>query len=260
MISTHAPAGGATLRRCRRISMRSFLLTPLREGRRKSSPSAVFMVCISTHAPAGGATVPFLGEREPDADFYSRPCGRGDARRPLRTGTSATFLLTPLREGRQGADGLLHKDISTFLLTPLREGRPARSARLHGPSISTHAPAGGATRPRRRKRILQRSFLLTPLREGRPDAVLPCGEFELISTHAPAGGATHDVRFSEKAARFLLTPLREGRLCAKVKRDHDGIISTHAPAGGATIVMEMLMNGATISTHAPAGGATKIST
>ena len=217
--------------------MRSFLLTPLREGRRKSSPSAVFMVCISTHAPAGGATVPFLGEREPDADFYSRPCGRGDARRPLRTGTSATFLLTPLREGR-----------------------PARSARLHGPSISTHAPAGGATRPRRRKRILQRSFLLTPLREGRPDAVLPCGEFELISTHAPAGGATHDVRFSEKAARFLLTPLREGRLCAKVKRDHDGIISTHAPAGGATIVMEMLMNGATISTHAPAGGATKIST
>ena len=108
--------------------------------------------------------------------------------------------------------------------------------------------------------LIPRSFLLTPLREGRPDAVLPCGEFELISTHAPAGGATHDVRFSEKAARFLLTPLREGRLCAKVKRDHDGIISTHAPAGGATIVMEMLMNGATISTHAPAGGATKIST
>ena len=236
--------------------MRSFLLTPLREGRRKSSPSAVFMVCISTHAPAGGATVPFLGEREPDADFYSRPCGRGDARRPLRTGTSATFLLTPLREGRQGADGLLHKDISTFLLTPLREGRPARSARLHGPSISTHAPAGGATRPRRRKRILQRSFLLTPLREGRPDAVLPCGEFELISTHAPAGGATHDVRFSEKAARFLLTPLREGRLCAKVKRDHDGIISTHAPAGGATRCNRDDRGHGHISTHAPAGGAT----
>ena len=189
-----------------------FLLTPLREGRRKSSPSAVFMVCISTHAPAGGATVPFLGEREPDADFYSRPCGRGDARRPLRTGTSATFLLTPLREGRQGADGLLHKDISTFLLTPLREGRPARSARLHGPSISTHAPAGGATRPRRRKRILQRSFLLTPLREGRltmSDSLKklqdfysrPCGRGDpankreryrkMISTHAPAGGATN---------------------------------------------------------------------
>ena len=239
--------------------MIDFYSRPCGRGDFKALPKNLDEI-ISTHAPAGGATEILSVSRFHGLHFYSRPCGRGDARRPLRTGTSATFLLTPLREGRQGADGLLHKDISTFLLTPLREGRPARSARLHGPSISTHAPAGGATRPRRRKRILQRSFLLTPLREGRPDAVLPCGEFELISTHAPAGGATHDVRFSEKAARFLLTPLREGRLCAKVKRDHDGIISTHAPAGGATIVMEMLMNGATISTHAPAGGATKIST
>ena len=192
--------------------MRSFLLTPLREGRRKSSPSAVFMVCISTHAPAGGATVPFLGEREPDADFYSRPCGRGDARRPLRTGTSATFLLTPLREGRQGADGLLHKDISTFLLTPLREGRHSCRASSYrvcrnfysrpcgrGDNnsdllarrcrISTHAPAGGATR-----------------------AMYGVIKSEFISTHAPAGGATGDVDAAGGYAdRFLLTPLREGR-------------------------------------------------
>ena len=55
-ISTHAPAGGATGISGHALSGQKFLLTPLREGRQ---------------------AVPVrLSERE---DFYSRPCGRGDA-------------------------------------------------------------------------------------------------------------------------------------------------------------------------------------
>ncbi len=56
-ISTHAPAGGATVQAAYTIVTASrFLLTPLREGRhhhRRSGPSGR---PISTHAPAGGAT------------------------------------------------------------------------------------------------------------------------------------------------------------------------------------------------------------
>ena len=101
-----------------------FLLTPLREGRQK-----------------------FLHQLEAQCDFYSRPCGRGDRRLPEIMREMQRFLLTPLREGRPDASVISARYAVPFILTPLREGR------LHGlcdpahvPSISTHAPAGGATR------------------------------------------------------------------------------------------------------------------
>ena len=101
IISTHAPAGGAT----------------------DSGVTAQLVGNISTHAPAGGATIARLEKKSLPSDFYSRPCGRGD-------------------EGTMANNGA----ISKFLLTPLREGRRSVSATLDGKtSISTHAPAGGAT-------------------------------------------------------------------------------------------------------------------
>ena len=126
MISTHAPAGGATLaHRARKRRTRLFLLTPLREGRRRQ---------------AGGA--------EGGVNFYSRPCGRGDQRggawllpigyfysRPCGRGDTVPFSVTAFR--------------SPFLLTPLREGRPhANGIAAVCEVISTHAPAGGATETR----------------------------------------------------------------------------------------------------------------
>ena len=55
----------------------------------------------------------------------------------------------------------------TFLLTPLREGRPgAVGILLMDKAISTHAPAGGATQEAANFDGSQ-IFLLTPLREGR---------------------------------------------------------------------------------------------
>ena len=56
-----------------------FLLTPLREGRRKPVTLDAENGIISTHAPAGGAT----GET-----YHGKP-------------VFIKFLLTPLREGRR---------------------------------------------------------------------------------------------------------------------------------------------------------------
>ena len=103
------------------------------------------LAIISTHAPAGGATRVLFALYAFYYNFYSRPCGRGDS-----------FGCT------------VHLCAAIFLLTPLREGRPLPSPALRSVrTISTHAPAGGATRA--------------------GCSVLP---FRDISTHAPAGGAT----------------------------------------------------------------------
>ena len=81
------------------------------------------IVYISTHAPAGGATLPSSSFRTSRANFYSRPCGRGDLYACVIASTRSIFLLTPLREGRPDPDAGVE----------------------HLLSISTHAPAGGAT-------------------------------------------------------------------------------------------------------------------
>ena len=100
-------------------------------------------------------------------------------------------------------------------------------------SISTHAPAGGATR------IAEiyysgREFLLTPLREGRQ------------TVPAPAFGRQH----------FYSRPCGRGDKLVE-ERFIGHCISTHAPAGGATSVFQFNRRKIGISTHAPAGGATR---
>ena len=122
---------------------------------------------ISTHAPAGGATGIQAGGAEGGVNFYSRSCGRGD--------------LLQLR---------LWLRVTVFLLTPLREGRPL-SLLSPTPSvtISTHAPAGGATRRPGKGIPARQNFYSRPC--GRGDACLRYAVgIDKISTHAPAGGAT----------------------------------------------------------------------
>ena len=150
VISTHAPAGGATGNPGVIFTPHVFLLTPLREGRRSVSFRLIGPISISTHAPAGGATYVSawlrtfsrISTHAPAGgatvlahrtfriwqNFYSRPCGRGD-----------------------------EAELSNYIES------------LH--YISTHAPAGGATSSDS-KIVAKKIFLLTPLREGRP--VSPC--------------------------------------------------------------------------------------
>ena len=233
MISTHAPAGGATQpsrpirppafyfysRPCGRGDLRRdpddsstsrFLLTPLREGRPESRVS--------------------VGARR--HYFYSRPCGRGDGD-PVNVWAMFKFLLTPLREGRR-KESSASDMMFAFLLTPLREGRQRKRIwrQKHLGNFYSR-PCG---RGDRRMSLMQKSskqFLLTPLREGRRQGSfrhLFCSQISThapaggatsassaeitmygISTHAPAGGATESSRPAFCAPVFLLTPLREGR-------------------------------------------------
>ena len=101
----------------------SFLLTPLREGRRARRGRCCRKGKISTHAPAGGATRPSCLLVKRSGNFYSRPCGRGDRRHSFGVSAPRSFLLTPLREGRR-----FQRDGGAGVYV-----------------ISTHAPAGGAT-------------------------------------------------------------------------------------------------------------------
>ena len=102
---------------------RGFLLTPLREGRQTHTP----------HTATSG-------------NFYSRPCGRGDARDDAQREAHAHFYSRPCGRGDGRAAGEEAVDFR----------------------ISTHAPAGGATYFYQWQAAFNQLFLLTPLREGRP--------------------------------------------------------------------------------------------
>ena len=102
IISTHAPAGGATIiAECEEQGIQ-FLLTPLREGRRHDQ---TFELASSNFysRPCGRGDEPLCKPVHGMDDFYSRPCGRGDLRSEGRWCTVYGFLLTPLREGRLAA-------------------------------------------------------------------------------------------------------------------------------------------------------------
>ena len=124
------------------------------------------------------------------ADFYSRPCGRGDAEAMIAVHQGVKFLLTPLREGRLITSLILRYLQKEFLLTPLREGRRNKKIRhIKSRLISTHAPAGGAT---------LKHFL--PVKKVLYFYSRPCGRGDSTATRA-----------TQSPPRFLLTPLREGR-------------------------------------------------
>ena len=210
-ISTHAPAGGATRRRL---------------------PSGVHRL-ISTHAPAGGATTWRAALRTLPVYFYSRPCGRGDIPQLHPSTQHHAFLLTPLREGRLELD-VLALCLVDFYSRPCGRGDFSQSPVGPPGVISTHAPAGGATKPYFLINLIFSLFLLTPLREGRPAAgrdrkkngrdfySRPCGRgdrgrsksrrkgIDFYSRPCGRGDETIDA-LGQVKNEFLLTPLREGR-------------------------------------------------
>ncbi len=217
-ISTHAPAGGATIRW---------------NGR------ADYVGRISTHAPAGGAT-PRRTARDlpPDAISTHAPAGGATPPPAPLSRPQPPFLLTPLREGRRVSTWAMGKWSMHFYSRPCGRGDLPICQRHNLCRISTHAPAGGATAEDRVAGWASAHFYSRPCGRGdRSDAVLPCGEFELHFYSRPCGRGDH-------RRPPPLRPLMG--------------ISTHAPAGGATHSAIEAMTSTSISTHAPAGGATAI--
>ena len=167
-----------------------FLLTPLREGRHTAAAPVNPTSCISTHAPAGGATrgtsCPCLSL----CNFYSRPCGRGDARFAHRGRGDRTISTHAPAGGATKPYFLINLIFSLFLLTPLREGRPAagRDRKKNGRDFYSR-PCGRGDRGRSKSR-----------RKGIDFYSRPCGR----------GDETIDA-LGQVKNEFLLTPLREGR-------------------------------------------------
>ena len=104
-------------------------------------------IYISTHAPAGGATGCAMQNARVVAHFYSRPCGRGDVAAGIAANNMLNFYSRPCGRGDLSQFAAVCAPDFSFLLTPLREGRPMLNRFGDwAMQISTHAPAGGATR------------------------------------------------------------------------------------------------------------------
>ena len=125
-------------------------------------------------------------------------------------------------------------------------------------NISTHAPAGGATKQHPRQRLAVNISTHAPAGGATLFAQGVDGSWN-ISTHAPAGGATQLRNMQIPGSiNFYSRPCGRGdhiaQLALRLRRN----ISTHAPAGGATVVQCPCQRVTDkISTHAPAGGATR---
>ena len=136
LISTHAPAGGATRQRCSPLcSEPKFLLTPLREGRLIDFPLPVLV-----------------------AYFYSRPCGRGDQKGIRKSFFDfLSFLLTPLREGRPDAAfaRLISCCISTHAPAGGATGETARRSKAVGHFYSRPCGRGDCNFPQVRHEVLR---------------------------------------------------------------------------------------------------------
>ena len=125
-ISTHAPAGGATVRtEVAKMEVIAFLLTPLREGRQRRRRRP----------------------RDKRKHFYSRPCGRGDALdRVLKSDLILISTHAPAGGATQRKKSTKASRIHISTHAPAGGATAAPAAACHaGRRISTHAPAGGAT-------------------------------------------------------------------------------------------------------------------
>ncbi len=170
LISTHAPAGGATGTDATKVVPRRIYSRPCGRGRRTIGTKAVQAYAISTHAPAGGDPLQAHAASW-FRYFYSRPCGRGDdhIRQLVR---AEVFLLTPCGRGdanhcfvsapahhisthalRRGDTAVSESFaiMGIFYSRPCGRGDPNPLTQVNLVVISTHAPAGGATSERRKK-------------------------------------------------------------------------------------------------------------
>ena len=180
MISTHAPAGGATTTQTARRQNGAFLLTPLREGRlagcRRIRRSARFLLTPLRE----GRPFP-ITEAASSSYFYSRPCGRGDQCEGTPLFFATYFYSRPCGRGDGGRPE--SEKANAFISTHAPAGGATVVATfcchvLY--CISTHAPAGGATY----------GWHISNLRI-------------YISTHAPAGGATSPAYFFIPAPMYF---------------------------------------------------------
>ena len=209
-VSIHAPAGGATERtppprsgakfqftlprgerrllQRLRLDGRRFQFTLPRGERPPVRPARPDRRGFNSRSRGGSDTARPQAHR-PTEGFNSRSRGGSDRPRPPRGSTAPMFQFT----------------------LPRGERRAPFGGSLGVMVVSSHAPAGGATR--------------TKLTEGGQKAV---------SIHAPAGGATQDQRGPRQCQGSFNSRSRGGSDGGLPRRSAMLGVSIHAPAGGAT--------------------------
>ena len=146
IISTHAPAGGATCTSPKQGQPTAISTHAPAGGATYTMIEYKYTIKISTHAPAGGATMEIYHQLKIYEISTHAPAGGATYSSPKPSPVRTQFLLTPLREGRLLCFLIASTVVSLFLLTPLREGRQKlATVSMYSFAISTHAPAGGAT-------------------------------------------------------------------------------------------------------------------
>ena len=258
IVSTHAPARGATVSCCN-VQRLTVAFQPTRpRGARRSGPGRTGPTPAFQPTRPRGARRPKTSSPPTAKGFQpTRPRGARPCRSPISASTTWSF--NP--RAREGRDAEPRPSISTT--SAFQPTRPRGARRLTGSStglpdaVSTHAPARGATRssmltPARISRFNPRAregrdaveyrsplsrtkFQPTRPRGARPRDARRHQVPHRVSTHAPARGATF-ASFDREMHFWSFNPrAREGRRpVILVWAQADRTVSTHAPARGAT--------------------------
>ena len=168
-----------------------------------------------------------------ETHFYSRPCGRGDQLLQVNYMKVTDFYSRPCGRGDVFLFSIGYTKLSISTHAPAGGATTSLTTSTLRFSISTHAPAGGATEGH--------SLGL----EGRQDFYSrPCGRGDMAAQNTP-----------RTASLFLLTPLREGRRVSR--SDRPALENFYSrPCGRGDSCGRRQRRRSRISTHAPAGGAT----
>ncbi len=193
-VSIHAPARGATRRRCSFGRPLVFRSTPPRGGRPPSNRSAARR-----------------------SSFDPRPRTGGDSSAPEASSRLIVFRSTPPHGGRLVASRQVYTDVRKFRSTPPHGGRrssarsPASLANSFDPrprtggdrsmhrhdqvdaNVSIHAPARGATQRGKRAARDAKSFDPRPRTGGDRIAVVDRGASSRFRSTPPHGGRRHAV-------------------------------------------------------------------
>ena len=204
-VSIHAPARGATRKRCSVRNPHSFN-SRAREGRDKARIYIFSAIVVSIHAPARGATK-FSNLNNLEISFNSRAREGRDGPVRLGCGYRRVSIHAPAR-------GATNKRLSNQPADLFQFTRP-RGARLWSARPRASTILFQFTRPRGARRALL--FRALPAasfnsraREGRDKLELVILDEAHVSIHAPARGATGDQAQRNAHAGFN-SRAREGR-------------------------------------------------
>ena len=223
------PRGARRARGRRTSTRRKFQFTRPR-GARHLRARVCVRLGVSIHAPTGGATS--LGRRHGEAPQFQFTRPRGARRGRVQSATGKRGFNSRAHGGRDIVLVSANGKQAKFQFTRPRGARPEDGRPSPAPTVSIHAPTGGAT------------------------AVNPVDEQSaLFQFTRPRGARLRATVDASREERFQFTRPRGARR-GKGEATVATPVSIHAPTGGATSERDPGCGQRVVSIHAPTGGAT----